>query len=209
MQMRTKLLCRVSFGYSFIFCFNAFAQTGFWGKTTMPSQQFSEPNNNATMPSGGNIPAPYSKGALPDACTQFPARVVFLNGANINTVREQELENVNIRIDSIGNIYLTAPQYEVNHDTSYHPLLPNELPRIPKTSTQSPTLPGGKYSKGSGQTLENMETGTENQAQPTAQIPQAIPAPNKNDANKNEVDRNKSAVKPMPQSPQNNAPGRK
>ncbi len=209
MQMRTKLLCSMSIGYSFLFCFNAFAQAGFWGKTTMPSQQFSDPNNNSAMPTNGNVPAPYSKGSLPDACTQFPARVVFLNGANINTVREQELENVNIRIDSIGNIYLTAPQYEVHHDTSYHPLLPNELPRIPKASTQPPTLPGGKYSKGSGQTLENMESSNENPVQPTAQVPQAIPAPNKNDANRNEADRNKSAVKPMPQSPQNNAPVRK
>ena len=59
-----------------------------------------------------------------------------------------------------------------------------------------------------------METGNENQAQPMAEIPQTSPGPfrndaNKNDANKNSADRNKSAVKPMPQSPQNNAPVRK
>jgi hypothetical protein len=79
--------------------------------------------------------------------TRFPARMLYLNGTNISSSREQELENVNVRIDAHGNVFLSAPHYEVSDEATYHPLLPQELPRIPKRQTQPQELPQGRFSK--------------------------------------------------------------
>ena len=72
--------------------------------------------------------------------TQLPAQVykniplntVYLNGENIVGLRNQVLEGVNIRFDSKGNIFIDAPHYEVHHDSSFHPLLPEETPQFAK-----------------------------------------------------------------------------
>ncbi len=82
--------------------------------------------------------------------TQSPSRMVYLNGVNIGNVRDQELQNVTIRIDEAGNINVIAPQYDVSRETSYHPLLPAELPRFPKSNAQIPGIPEGRYSKEKG-----------------------------------------------------------
>lgn len=79
--------------------------------------------------------------------TQAPSRMVFLNGVNIGNVRGQELQNVTLRIDDAGNINIVAPQYDVSRESSYHPLLPAELPRFPKSQAQFPVIPEGRYSK--------------------------------------------------------------
>jgi hypothetical protein len=76
--------------------------------------------------------------------------MVFLNGTNINGVRNQDLSNVNIRIDEAGNFHITAPQYDVQQDSSYHPLMPSELPRFPKRQTGPVDLPQGRFSKETG-----------------------------------------------------------
>lgn len=89
-----------------------------------------------------------------EACTQFPARLVFLNGANISTVREQDLQNVSVTIDQNGNLHLKAAHYEVNTDSSYHPLLPSELPRLPKPVPAPDGLPHARYSKETGRPSE-------------------------------------------------------
>ncbi len=82
--------------------------------------------------------------------TKSSGRALYLNGENINSIRNQILENVNLEIDSNGNIYIIAPHYEVNTDQSFHPLLPNELPKFKKEkSFASPNLPKGIYSKNS------------------------------------------------------------
>ncbi len=44
------------------------------------------------------------------------ARNIFLNGVNIDTVRNQDFDNVQVRVDQSGNIYISAPQYTVHHE---------------------------------------------------------------------------------------------
>lgn len=79
--------------------------------------------------------------------TRFPTRLVYLNGQNITATKNQTLENVSVRIDEMGNIHLTAPHYEIATDSSYHPLLPSELPRFPKDQIRIDGLPQGVFSK--------------------------------------------------------------
>jgi len=64
--------------------------------------------------------------------TDFPARVIYLNGRNISSVREQQLEGVNVSIDSHGNIHINAPHYEVQESTHYRPLFGKDLPKFSK-----------------------------------------------------------------------------
>ena len=48
-------------------------------------------------------------------------RGIFLNGIDISSAKHQTLENVTIRIDGQGNIYIEAPHYEVNEEALiYH-----------------------------------------------------------------------------------------
>ena len=79
--------------------------------------------------------------------TKYPARNIYLNGVNISNVRQQTLENVTLEIDEEGNLKILAPQYEVGSNSTFHPLLPSELPKLQKSLPLHPSLPMGRYSK--------------------------------------------------------------
>lgn len=79
--------------------------------------------------------------------TYAPARSLLLNGVDISAVRGETLENVTVTIDDAGNIALVAPHYEVGNDTSFHPLLPTELPKLPKERKAPLGLPEGVFRK--------------------------------------------------------------
>lgn len=50
------------------------------------------------------------------------AKDVLLNGRDISSARNQEMKNVNIRIDDKGNIFIDAPHYKVHEEDTYSPL---------------------------------------------------------------------------------------
>lgn len=50
------------------------------------------------------------------------ARSLFLNGIDISSARHQEMERVTVRIDGAGNVYIVAPHYQVNNESTYIPL---------------------------------------------------------------------------------------
>lgn len=52
----------------------------------------------------------------------FAARQVFLNGVDISSAINQELEGAVVRIDERGNIFLSAPQYQVHEEETFVPL---------------------------------------------------------------------------------------
>lgn len=80
--------------------------------------------------------------------TLSPGRLIYLNGENIGSIRNQDLENVNLHIDQNGNVHIQAPQYEVETEQSYHPLLPKELPQFQKAPFyDNSNLPKGTHSK--------------------------------------------------------------
>lgn len=71
--------------------------------------------NKKPMEISGSVPAQVKP---PAPKKPAATRSVFLNDVNINSVRNQELDNVSVQIDKKGNIYIEAPQYEVTADTS-------------------------------------------------------------------------------------------
>jgi hypothetical protein len=50
------------------------------------------------------------------------ARNVFLNGKDVSSAVGKKLEGVNISIAENGDIYISAPQYQVLEEVSYTPL---------------------------------------------------------------------------------------
>lgn len=53
------------------------------------------------------------------SCT---GRSIYLNGVDISGSQHQELQKVDIIINEKGDIYITAPQYEVYEEDHYLPL---------------------------------------------------------------------------------------
>ncbi|NBW81690.1 hypothetical protein EBR21_08040 [bacterium] len=99
-----------------------------------------------------SFPVRRSKPLVGELTTDFPARMIYLNGKNISSVREQQLDGVNVRIDSNGNIHILAPQYEVQESSHYRPLMNHEIPKVgkPKVENDAPLFPG-KYTKNAGE----------------------------------------------------------
>lgn len=50
------------------------------------------------------------------------ARNVYLNGVDVSGARGQELKNVTVKISDNGDIYVTAPHYRIEEETTYTPL---------------------------------------------------------------------------------------
>lgn len=50
------------------------------------------------------------------------ARSVFLNGTDVSSSRNQRLSNVAVTIDENGNVFIEAPHYRVNEESTYMPL---------------------------------------------------------------------------------------
>lgn len=82
-----------------------------------------------------------SKPQMSELTTDFPARMIYLNGKNISTVRDQKMEGVTVRIDANGNVHISAPHYEVQESTHYRPLLPRDVPRVSKPAAAAEEAP--------------------------------------------------------------------
>lgn len=51
-----------------------------------------------------------------------PNRSIFLNGIDISSARSQDLRNVHIKISETGDIFISAPQYQVTEEETFLPL---------------------------------------------------------------------------------------
>lgn len=81
------------------------------------------------------------------------ARNVYLNDTEINTLRSQTFEGVNVTIDSQGNVHITSDKYLIHTDAKGA----SKSPQITETDSKSAAtvarsgpkadgvLPGGKY----------------------------------------------------------------
>jgi hypothetical protein len=92
---------------------------------------------------GRSAPLPASSlsvGSMPGprGIKDVPVMGVYLNGTNIVGLRNQTLKGVTVRFDDHGNILIDAPHYEVKLDTSFHPLLPGEIPGRSKETAPWP-----------------------------------------------------------------------
>lgn len=72
-------------------------------------------------------------------------RSIFMNGVDISSARNQELRNVHIRISENGDIFITAPQYQVTEEETYTPLS-SYIPGQSRPTHQSPTAMGSEAS---------------------------------------------------------------
>jgi len=97
------------------------------------------------------------------------ARIIYLNGVDISAAKNQTLEQVNVRIDSQGNVYVEAPQYEVQHESTFvplsrqmppHPNLPQH--KAPGPMSRQVEIPASKQELASpsetGDTMNQPET---------------------------------------------------
>lgn len=50
------------------------------------------------------------------------ARTIFLNGVDISAAKSQDLKNVTVHIDERGDVYISAPHYQVNEENTFMPL---------------------------------------------------------------------------------------
>jgi biopolymer transport protein ExbD len=50
------------------------------------------------------------------------ARSVYLNGIDISSTKNQSLKNVNIQIGEDGSLFIEAPHYQVNEESTYTPI---------------------------------------------------------------------------------------
>ena len=106
------------------------------------------------------------------------ARVIYLNGADISSAKNQSLEQVNVRIDARGNVYIEAPQYEVQQESTFVPLSRQTPPhpnlpvhRAPSALPNEVDMPAAKQELASP-----AETGdTNNQPDVAAPSPAAAP----------------------------------
>ncbi|MBC7532984.1 MAG: hypothetical protein H7318_15525 [Oligoflexus sp.] len=85
-------------------------------------------------------------------------RSVFLNGIDISSTKNQSMQQVNITIDSQGNIYIEAPHYEAQQETTFVPLgrqginagripqhrAPGPLPTSQMPAAQAELAPSGE-----------------------------------------------------------------
>lgn len=83
---------------------------------------------------------------------QVFARNVNLNGIDISSARNQSLENVNIRIDALGNIYIEAPHYTVHQENTFLPL-GNNPSAAQNSRHKSPGMISSELSQTQGQLL--------------------------------------------------------
>lgn len=67
---------------------------------------------------------------------------VYINGVKANSLRNFEIEDVDIKIDADGNVYITAPNLIVEVAGAEAPAAPaQEAPAAPPTPASSPALP--------------------------------------------------------------------
>jgi hypothetical protein len=83
------------------------------------------------------------------------ARSIYLNGVDISSARNQELSKVNIRIDSQGNLYIEAPHYDVQRETTFLPL-GRQLPGQPKHLEHKPPTALNQNPNPAGQAKRNL-----------------------------------------------------
>ncbi len=79
-------------------------------------------------------------------------RSIYLNDIDVTSATNQKLKNVNVTIDSKGNIYIEGKQYQVTLENSYTP-----LQKTPKKKTMPLTQRPAVKSKDKNQKNKNKQ----------------------------------------------------
>ncbi|MEY4629940.1 MAG: hypothetical protein RIQ81_60 [Pseudomonadota bacterium] len=100
------------------------------------------------------------------------ARSVFLNGVDVSSSRSQELRNVQIRINEKGDIFISAPHYQVTEEDFFTP-----LSRVPAAGTAavSPVAGGPSALPGAPITASAPAAVAARPQSPAAEVPAVAP----------------------------------
>lgn len=99
------------------------------------------------------------------------ARSVFLNGVDVSSSRSQELRNVQIRINEKGDIFISAPHYQVTEEDFFTP-----LSRVPANTTAAPVTAGAVAANAPAEAAAPQPL-SQPLSQPSAQPAPVKPAP--------------------------------
>ena len=102
--------------------------------------------------------------------TPATARNIFLNGTNVSGAKNQFLENVTLQIDKDGNIYIEAPHYHVQEESTFIPLsqfsMKTSVPIKDKTGKKGNPLPVTTNQPASLEQIQNFEAKPGSKAKP-------------------------------------------
>jgi hypothetical protein len=93
-------------------------------------------------------------------------RSLYLNGIDISSARSQDLRNVHVKISEDGDIYISAPQYQVTEDETFLPLS-SYTDKSPMPEHKSPQAMKAIKTGGDVSEKENL-SGRSETAPPTA-----------------------------------------
>lgn len=71
---------------------------------------------------GGLFAAGPSINSQPQLPITSGNRSVYINGIDISSARSQDLRNVHVKISDTGDVYISAPQYQVTEEETFLPL---------------------------------------------------------------------------------------
>jgi len=57
--------------------------------------------------------------------TSALARSVFINGVDVSSGKNLQLKNVSVTVSENGDVFISAPQYQVNEEYTFTPLSPS------------------------------------------------------------------------------------
>jgi|GEM_PF-1341443 len=75
------------------------------------------------------------------------ARNIYLNGVDVSSSRSQELRNVQIRINEKGDIFISAPHYQVTEEDFFTPLARVGAPPTPPGVNTGPSVAAREKAK--------------------------------------------------------------
>ena len=100
-----------------------------------------------------------------------PNRSIYMNGVDISSARNQDLRNVHIKISENGDLYISAPQYQVTEEETFLPLSTRVKQAIPehKPAQAMNSLSDSKTVKSAGdRTASNLPNTPATPAAPAA-----------------------------------------
>lgn len=71
------------------------------------------------------------------------ARSIFLNGKDISSAKGEKLDNVSVFVSENGDVFITAPQYQVHEEKTFVPLSSRSNPGQVARSTAETSHPEG------------------------------------------------------------------
>lgn len=117
-----------------------------------------------------------SRGNVGGMPVTTPNRSVYLNGVDVSSARNQDLRNVHIKISENGDIFISAPQYQVTEEETFMPLSSYTTKSAPPEHKSPQPIVDAANSK----TPRTVERALNDRPTPASAIPEKTVTPAKN-----------------------------